>query len=83
VERCRVIDDRANQTARRVAIHQAVDGIVDARQEMGGDSTGEALSDVLDHLSAVALDNGGVKAWEAVAAIAQGQLEQAMEARAT
>jgi uncharacterized protein with von Willebrand factor type A (vWA) domain len=77
-----VIDDTANQTARRVAIHQAVDRIVDVRRQMGGDGTAEALSDALDHLSAVALDDGGVGAWEAVAAIAQGQLEQALEARA-
>lgn len=57
-------DDTVNQTARRVAIHQAVDKIVDARLQMGHLSVpqGEDLSDYT---------------WEALAAIAQGQLEQA------
>ncbi len=80
-------DHRANRIAGRVAIHLAVDGIVDARRQMGGDgpaeTTAEALSDALDHLSAVALGEDLTEpAWQAVAAIAQGQLEAAMEARA-
>jgi hypothetical protein len=74
-----------DQTARRVAIHQAVDQIVDARRRLFGDETAEAPSDALRHLSVVALDDNpdAVEgAWRAVAAIAQGQLEQAMEERA-
>lgn len=79
-----MIDDRVNQTARRVAIHQATDKIVDARLQMGGDAPAEALSDALDHLSAVALGEDLTEhAWQAVAAIAQGQLERAMEERAS
>jgi hypothetical protein len=87
-----VIDDTINQTARRVAIHQAVDEIVDARRrlceraEAPVDAT-EALVDALDHLATILLnrppDAGAWRAWRAIAAIAQGQLEQAMEARAT
>jgi hypothetical protein len=89
VEGCRVIDDRANRIARRVAIHQAVDEIVDGRRRVFGDETGVALSDALRHLSTVALDGpvapekAWQAAWQAVAAIAQGQLEQAMEERAS
>jgi hypothetical protein len=44
------------------------------------------LSDVLGHLTTVGLgeDPDAVEhAWQAVAAIAKGQLEQALEARAT
>jgi hypothetical protein len=80
-----VTDDTVNQTARRVAIHQAVDRIVDARRRLFGDETWVALSDALRHLSAVALASHPAAvegAWRAVAAIAQGQLEQAMEERA-
>jgi DNA-directed RNA polymerase specialized sigma24 family protein len=79
-----VIDDRINQTARRVAVHQAVDEIVKARRHVGDNEPGEALSDALDHLSVVALDDPPTaeRAWQVVAAIAQSQLEQAMEDRA-
>lgn len=79
-------DDSVNAIARRVAIHQAVDRIVDARQWMGGDGTAEALSDALDYLAGIPLyepcSDEAYTAWRAIAAIAQGQLEQAMEARA-
>jgi hypothetical protein len=82
-----VIDDRVNQIARRVAIHRVVDRIVDARQEMGGDGTAEALSDALDYLAGIPLyepcSDEAYASWRAVAAVAQLQLEQAMEARAS
>ncbi len=81
-----MIDDTINQTARRVAIHQAVDEIVDARRQIYGDETWVALSDALRHLSAVAVGghpDAPEGAWQAIAAIAQGQLEHAMEERAT
>jgi hypothetical protein len=75
-----------NQIARRVAIHQAVDRIVEARQEMGDNGPAEALSDALGHLSVVPLcapsSRDVENAWRAVAAVAQGQLEEALEARA-
>ncbi len=85
-----MIDDRVNRTARRVAIHQAVDEVVDARRQVFGDETAYALRNALLHLStvahAVAHDKHSVAvegAWRVIAAIAQGQLEQAMEARAS
>ncbi len=84
-----MIDDTVNQTARRVAIHQAVDEIVDARRRLFGrmdEAPPYALSDALRYLSAVAEDDhpDAVEgAWRELAAIAQGQLEQAMEARAS
>jgi hypothetical protein len=87
VERRRVIDDRVNQTARRVAVHQVVDAIVDARRKMVGGGTAEALSDALDYLAGIPLyepcSDEAYTAWRAVAAIAQGQLERAMEERAS
>jgi hypothetical protein len=69
---------------RRVAVHQAVDEIVDARRRLYEDGTADALHDALGHLSAVALDDPLTveQAWQVVAAIAQGQLERAMEERA-
>jgi enoyl-CoA hydratase/carnithine racemase len=85
-----VSDETVNQTARRVAIHQAINGIVDARRrlferaETPVDAT-EALVDALDHLATNLLNGPPAAvehAWRAIAAIAQGQLEQAMEERA-
>jgi hypothetical protein len=79
-----VTDDTVNQIARRVAIHQAVDEIVDARRRLYEDGTADALHAALGHLSAVALDDPLTTegAWREVAAIAQDQLENGMERRA-
>lgn len=81
--------DDVNATA-RVAVHQAVDGLVDARQRRFAahdhdDTANDALSEVLSRLAVVALDghrDGVEGAWQCIAAVAQGQLEQAMEDRA-
>lgn len=77
-------DDTVNQIARRVAIHQAVDRIVDARRRLGHDAR-TAQDDVLLRLRVISSDPPSHEvegAWQAIAAIAQGQLEHAMEERA-
>jgi hypothetical protein len=66
-------------------MHQTVDKIVDARQEMGDDGKAEAMADVLDNLAGISLyepsSNEAFTAWRAVAAVAQSQLEQTLEER--